>query len=97
FLEIDLVLYSDNDKAGTALFIAIAYLLLTWLLRGTGDGTLQAFVRLHAALVIVFVAVAIALRFEALWITSGWFIEFLVVLAIGFWRESHSYAGELWL
>src|SRR5581483_3726975 len=88
FLEIDLVLYSDNDKAGTALFIAIAYLLLTWLLRGTGDGTLQAFVRLHAALVIVFVAVAIALRFEALWITIGWFIEFLVVLAIGFWRES---------
>src|SRR5205085_12208311 len=39
-------------------------------------------------LALSFVALGIAMRFEAHWITIGWFVEFLVVLAIGFWRDS---------
>jgi uncharacterized membrane protein len=87
FLEFDSALQSDNDRAIVAFAAAAVYLILAPLVRSDTPG-LSRLARLHSGLAVALVALGIAFRFEALWITIGWFIEFLVVLTIGFWQES---------
>jgi uncharacterized membrane protein len=88
FLEIDLFLNSDSEKALVAFALAAAYLWLGRELRSQGQLGMQVLERLHLGIGIAFLAVAIAVRFETYWITIGWFIEFFIILAIGFRRES---------
>src|SRR5262249_19693499 len=80
FLEAH-VMMMDVSRAATALvmlLLAAAYLVLQWL----GPASLTATAArnsllqlVHRGLAVVFVTAAIAIRFEAHWVTIGWLLE----------------------
>jgi uncharacterized membrane protein len=90
FVEIYLLLgRTDNIAAAwCALALAGIYFALAQILRRSNQHDAEALHRLHLALGVVSITLAMAIGFESYWISIGWFTEAAVLMAIGFWRRS---------
>ena len=82
------VMILDVSRAATALvasLLAAAYLVLQWLgpARLTATAARSLLQLVHRGLAVVFITAAIAIRFEAHWITVGWLLEAAALLWIG--------------
>ena len=91
FLELYLVLGRMDRTAAAWCTLALAgfYVFLAGFFGMKTGGQLGSALRhLHLALSIVFITLAIAIRFESQWISIGWFVEAAGLVTIGFWWRS---------
>lgn len=90
FVELYLVLWPIDRMATAwcALCLGAVNAFLGGFLRTKGGDMASRLRGLHFVLSTVFITLAIAIRFEPLWISMGWFLEAAALVALGFWRKS---------
>jgi len=90
FAEIYFLLARTDNTAAAWCAIALAgiYFSLAQILRRTHQRDAERLHLLHLALGVVFITLAIAIRFESYWISIAWFAEAAVLMTVGFWRRS---------
>ena len=80
------VIFGESDRSSMAWFtfaLAAFYIFLGLLVRKRAANDSQTLYHLHLALALGFITIAVPLRFDAHWVTIGWFVESGILLWLG--------------